>query len=148
MFRHERKAAIKALCLLALLAGWATTSAMPARAAGPARETIAPAFSAAIPNVPGKSIVGFVVDYPPGASTPPHHHAKSAFVTAYVLSGAIRSQVDDGNVEIFKAGESWTEAPGAHHTISANASKTLPARLLAIFVVDSGDKELTTFDAP
>lgn len=111
------------------------------------RETIEPAFANPIPNVPGKSLIAAVVTYPPGGTSPSHTHAKSAFITAYVLSGSIRSQVDDGEVKVYKKGESWSEAPGAHHTVSENASKTEPASLLAIFVVDSSEKELTTFDA-
>ena len=81
------------------------------------------------------------MSYPPGGKTPPHHHARSAFVTGYVLSGSIRSQVDDGKVPVVHAGESWSEAPGAHHPISENASATEPAKRLAIFVVDTDDKE-------
>lgn len=107
---------------------------------------VTPAFSREIPNIPGKSLVAVVVDYPPGGKTPPHHHAASAFVTGYVLSGAIRSQVDGGKVQVFKAGESWSEKPGAHHDISENASATEPAKLLAIFVVDSKDTSLTTIE--
>jgi quercetin dioxygenase-like cupin family protein len=41
-------------------------------------------------------------------------------------------------------GESWSEPPGASHPISRNASKTQPAKLLAVFVVDTDDKDLTT----
>jgi quercetin dioxygenase-like cupin family protein len=108
--------------------------------------TVSPAFREAIPNIPGKSIIAAVVTYPPGGKTPPHHHARSAFVTGYVLSGEIRSQVDDGKVQVFKAGESFSEPPGALHRISENASTTEPAKLLAIFVVDSNDTELTTIE--
>jgi quercetin dioxygenase-like cupin family protein len=108
--------------------------------------TVSPAFREAIPNIPGKSLIAAVVTYPPGGKTPPHHHARSAFVTAYVLSGEIRSQVDDGKVQVFKAGESFSEPPGALHRISENASTTEPAKLLAIFVVDSNDTELTTIE--
>jgi len=43
-----------------------------------------------------------------------------------------------------KAGESWSEPPGANHPISRNARKTQPAKLLAVFVVDTDDKDLTT----
>ncbi len=107
---------------------------------------VSPAFREAIPNIPGKSIVAVVVTWPPGGKTPPHHHARSAFVTGYVLSGEVRSQVDDGKVQIFKAGESFSEAPGALHRISENASATEPAKLLAIFIVDTGDTELTTIE--
>src|SRR5262249_608239 len=83
---------------------------------------IAPAFNADIPNIPGKSLIAVVVYYPPGGKTPPHRHPPSAFVAGYVLSGAIRSQVDGGKVQVFNAGESWLEKPGAHHNISENAS--------------------------
>ena len=109
--------------------------------------TVAPAFRHAIPNVPGKSIVAVVVSYPPGAKTASHRHAKSAFISAYVLSGAVRSQVDDEPAKVYRAGESFFEQPGAHHKISENASATEPAQLLAIFVVDTDEKTLTTLDA-
>jgi quercetin dioxygenase-like cupin family protein len=118
-------------------------------AAAPAQhDGVTTAFHEAIPNIPGKSLIGVVVDYAPGGKTPPHHHARSAFITGYVLSGAIRSQVDGGKPQVFHAGESFFENPGAHHRISENASATEPARLLAIFVVDTSDTELTTIDKP
>jgi quercetin dioxygenase-like cupin family protein len=107
---------------------------------------VTPAFSEAIANIPGKSLIAATVEYPPGGKSPPHHHAKSAFITGYVLSGAIRSQVDDGPVTVYKAGEHFTETPGAHHRVSENASDTEPAKLLAIFVVDSSDNPLTVPD--
>jgi quercetin dioxygenase-like cupin family protein len=110
------------------------------------RETVVPAFANPIPSVPGKSLVAAVVTYPPGGKTPSHSHAKSAFVTAYVLSGAIRSKVDDAPAQVFHAGQSWTENPGARHVVSENASQTEPASLLAIFVVDSAETTLTTID--
>jgi hypothetical protein len=34
--------------------------------------------------------------------------------------------------------------PGDGHTVNENASKTEPAKLLAVFVVDTDEKELTT----
>ena len=102
-------------------------------------------FEQTIPNIPGKSLITFVVDYAPGAASPAHTHAKSSFVYAYVISGAIESKVNDGATRIYKAGESWSEPPGASHPVSRNASKTKPAKLLAVFVVDSDDKELTTY---
>jgi quercetin dioxygenase-like cupin family protein len=108
--------------------------------------TVTPAFREVIPNIPGKSIIAVVVSYPPGGKTPPHHHARSAFVTGYVLSGSIRSQVDDGDVRVLQAGESFSEKPGARHSVSENASTSEPAKVLAIFVVDTDDTPLTTID--
>jgi quercetin dioxygenase-like cupin family protein len=60
-----------------------------------------------------------------------------------VLEGAIRSQVNDGPVTTYTAWQSWSEVPGDRHGVSANASKTQPAKLLALFVVDTDETELT-----
>jgi quercetin dioxygenase-like cupin family protein len=113
--------------------------------AAAAAETITPAFAEAIANVPGKKMTALVVDYAPGGKSSPHRPGK-AFVVAYVLSGAIRSGVDGKEAQVFHAGEHWIEKPGAHHTVSENASDTEPARLLAIFVADTNDNKLVTFD--
>ncbi len=110
-------------------------------------ETVEPAFAHEIPNVPGKTITAAVVTYKPGGKSISHRHG-SAFVVAYVLSGAIRSQLEGGEAKVYHVGESWIEAPGAHHLVSDNASKTRPASLLAIFIADSGDKKLVTYDTP
>ena len=109
-------------------------------------EQVKPVFEHVIPNVEGKSMVAVVVTYPPGAKSPSHHHAKSAFIYAYVLSGTIRSQVDDEPAKIYQVGEGFYEMPGSHHRISENASDNAPASLLAVFVVDSKDNPLTTPD--
>ena len=101
-------------------------------------------FQQAIPNIPGKSLIAVVVDYPPGGASVPHAHAKSSFIYAYVISGSIESKVNDGPTRIYTAGESWSEPPGASHPISRNTSKTAPAKLLAVFVVDTDEKALTT----
>ncbi len=97
-----------------------------------------------LPNVPGKSIKGVLVEYGPGGYSPGHTHPKSAFIYATVLEGAIRSQVNDGPATIYKAGQSFSELPGDRHTVSANASDTKPAKLLAVFVLDTTETEMTT----
>ena len=107
-------------------------------------QTVTTNFEATIPNVPGKSLLALEVEYAPGAASRAHTHAKSAFIYAYVISGAIESKVDDGEPRIYLAGESWSEQPGATHSISRNASETEPAKLLAIFVLDTNDNPLTT----
>jgi quercetin dioxygenase-like cupin family protein len=63
-----------------------------------------------------------------------------------VLSGAIRSQVDDEPAKVYKVGEGFYEEPGSHHRISENASDRDPASLLAVLVVDSKDTPLTISD--
>jgi quercetin dioxygenase-like cupin family protein len=109
-------------------------------------EEVKPVFEHAIPNIDGKRMVAVVVTYPPGGKSAPHHHAGSAFIYAHVLSGAIRSQVDDEPAHVYQAGEGFYEVPGAHHRISENASDKDPASLLAVFVVDSTDTSLTVPD--
>jgi quercetin dioxygenase-like cupin family protein len=122
-------------------------SVVPASAwaADTGREQVVPAFAYPIANVPGKSMTALTVTYAPGAKSSPHRHGR-AFVVGYVLEGAIRSKVDNGDVRIYRTGESWSEEPGAHHVVSENASATEPAKLLAIFTADTSDKELVTFD--
>ena len=130
--------------IAASCAAFAFSAAGPISAHDSKEETVTTNFEAAIPNIPGKSLIAVEVDYAPGAASPPHTHAKSAFIYAYVISGAVESKVNDGETRIYRAGESWTEPPNASHPISRNASKTEPAKLLAVFVVDASDKPLTT----
>ncbi len=112
----------------------------------PPRETVTVAADEPIPNLPGKRLVSHIVDYPPGASSAPHRHARSAFIYAYVLSGEVRSRADDEPARVYRAGEAWFESPGAHHRVSANASDTEPARLLAVLIVDAADEQLVIPD--
>ena len=48
-------------------------------------------------------------------------------------------------MKVYKAGESFFEPPGSRHLVSANASATQEARLLAVIVAEDGAR-LTTFD--
>lgn len=113
------------------------------QATGAAGETVTPVFSEALPNLPGNSLTAVVVDYAPGGASGSHRHAGSVF--AYVLDGEIRSRLDDGSEVVYEAGESFFEKPGTHHVVSANASTTEPARLLAIIVAETG-AQATVFD--
>ncbi|HZV63207.1 MAG TPA: cupin domain-containing protein [Methylophilaceae bacterium] len=127
----------------AVLAAITITTLSPV-AAHEKGEKVSPNFNQPITNIPGKSLIAVEVDYAPGAASPPHMHAKSAFIYAYIVSGSIESQVDDGPKKVYHAGQSFYETPGSSHPVSRNASKTKPAKLLAVFVVDSDDKELVT----
>jgi quercetin dioxygenase-like cupin family protein len=109
-------------------------------------ETVKTVFERAIPNIKGKSLIALEVTYPPGGKSPSHHHAKSAFIYAHVLSGAIRSQVDDEPAKVYQVGEGFYEVPGSHHRVSENASDRDPASLLAVFIVDTQDKSLVVPD--
>lgn len=95
-----------------------------------------------LPNVPGKSMKGVLVEYGPGGSSAAHTHPDSAFIYATVLEGAVTSKVNDGPAKTYKAGESFSEYPGDRHAVSENASTTEPAKLLAVFVVNTDEKDL------
>jgi quercetin dioxygenase-like cupin family protein len=132
------KALLKAAWMALFAAG------LPAGAHGP--ETVTPLFRHAMPNVPGKALIAVEVAFPPGAASPVHTHPKSAFIYAYVLSGEIVSAVGEELPHVYKTGDSWYEAPGARHTVARNASKDKPAKLLAVFVADEGERELVLPD--
>src|SRR5437868_15183037 len=101
--------------------------------------------SHALPDMPGKRVTVVRVTYGPGGFTPPHRHGGT--VTAYITKGQIKSQLNDGPVEIFDVGQSFFEPPGAIHLVSANASNSDWAELIAIFVADEG-AQLTTLIEP
>lgn len=95
-------------------------------------------------NVPGKRVTIVRVIYGPGGFTPPHRHAGT--VTAYITKGEISSQLGGGPLETFTVGQSFYEPPGSTHVVSANASKTEPAELIAVFVADEGAQLTTMLD--
>jgi quercetin dioxygenase-like cupin family protein len=117
-----------------------------AGAGAPARPatTVKPPSCEKLPNVPGHSITTALVEFPPNAYTPRHRHPGS--VTAFVLSGTLRSQLEGGPVGTFAKGQTWFEPPGAVHLFAENASATEPAQLLAIFVAEDDCGPLTIFD--
>ncbi|MDX0436450.1 cupin domain-containing protein [Sinorhizobium medicae] len=135
---------LKLLATATLVVLTSMTTSIAAQEAHNAKITVV--FDKPLPNVPGKSMRGVVVEYGPGGFNPAHTHAKSAFIYATVLEGEIKSKVNGGSTEVFKAGDNWVERPGDHHLVSANASETKSAKLLAVFVVDTIERELTTPD--
>jgi quercetin dioxygenase-like cupin family protein len=116
----------------------------PAGASARPRSIQHPIACEKLPNVPGKSITTVLVEFPPNALTPSHRHPGS--VTAYVLKGTLRSQLNGGPVGTFGVGGTWFEPPGTVHNMVENASPTEPAELMAVFVADSDCGALTIFD--
>jgi quercetin dioxygenase-like cupin family protein len=108
-------------------------------------DRVTPVFTQALPNAPGEQLTSVLVEYAPGGRSAPHHHHESAAIFAYVVSGAVRSKVNDGETQTYEAGQFWYEPPGAAHSVSENASTTEPASILAVIVADEG-AELTTYD--
>jgi quercetin dioxygenase-like cupin family protein len=94
------------------------------------------ALSHALPPMDGNHLVVKVVEvnYGPGESSVVHSHPCP--VIGYIAQGALRFQVKGEAETTYKAGESFYEAPNGVHVVSANASQTEPAKLIAYFVCD------------
>jgi len=97
-------------------------------------------------DVPDLSLKGWAVSavevsYGPGESSPSHRHP--GLTIAYVLEGDIRSKVGDEPEKTYTAGQMFLETPGQLHAVSANASATRPARLLAVMLAEKGKPRTT-----
>ncbi|MEU7824894.1 cupin domain-containing protein [Catellatospora sp. NPDC049133] len=138
--------AVLAVGLAAGAVGWTTTAQRPAdrvptaavQREEPPQETVTVLVEQALANVPGKTFTSAIVDFPPGSRAVPHRHGQ-AFVYAYVLNGAVRSQLEGQPVQTYSAGQNWVEPPGAHHVLTENTSATEPAKLLVVFISNTGD---------
>lgn len=84
----------------------------------------------------GKEVLMSTVTYPPGGSSPPHRHDAQVFV--YVLEGQLIMQVQGGPRVTLKPGDTFYESPSDVHSVSANASQTVPATFLVFIIKDKG----------
>jgi quercetin dioxygenase-like cupin family protein len=120
--------------------GPATDKGPPAATASkPPSETLKPVLAMPLPNVHGKTFTAAIVKFPPAARAVPHRHGK-AFVYAYVLEGTVASRLEGEPRRTYHRGEDWVERPGAHHVLTKNTSRTKPAKLLVVFISNTGDK--------
>jgi quercetin dioxygenase-like cupin family protein len=121
--------------------------ALAARASHPGQQNtdrkVRMAAEQTLPQLDGGKLKATLVEvtYAPGAGSAPHSHPCP--VIGYVVSGELRTQVKGGAEARYRAGETFYEPPNGVHLVSANASKTEPAKLLAIFVCDH-EAELST----
>lgn len=84
----------------------------------------------------GKEVLMSTVTYPPGGASAPHRHDAQVFV--YVLEGELIMQVRGGPKVTLKPGDTFYESPSDVHEVSANASKTAPAKFLVFIIKDKG----------
>jgi len=132
--------------LIALIALFVLSGFVPAIADSADLPTsIREVFRQALPDRPGTDVTVITVDYAPGESTPPHEHPGETY--AYVLKGAVVSQLDDEPPHTFTEGQMWSETPHQRHMVSRNASATEPARLLVFFIAPHGEKLTTMLPA-
>lgn len=105
-------------------------------ARGQENDRVRTVMSQALPALNGDHLKAFLLEvrYAPGEASTPHSHPCA--VVGYVVEGSIRTQMQGEPEVTYKAGQSFYEAPNGIHLVSANASATEPAKLLAYLVCD------------
>ena len=132
------KSVVAAVLILGLVAGlpaWALEHAVKAADEGVA---VAPMLNRALPNVEGANFVTATLTVAPGAHSSPHRHG--GFLFGYVISGKVRSQLKgQATPTLYEPGSHFEETAADTHVFFENPSRTVPARLLIVWVVKSGD---------
>jgi quercetin dioxygenase-like cupin family protein len=134
-YRMAGRSAVAALCVMAAgFLGWDQVRSDTQRAENSERARVL--LTEALPKLDGEHLKATVVEvnYGPGESSAPHSHPCP--VIAYVAAGALRTQVRGEQEAVYEAGESFYEPANGVHAVSANASQTEPAKLIAYFVCD------------
>ncbi len=131
-----RKPAAVMVSIAVLGSAFVWTRTTRSAAQSQAREQASMVFSHALPKLNGEHLHVSVVEvrYGPGESSPQHSHPCP--VIGYVVEGSYRMQVKGEPETIYKAGQSFYEAPNGVHLVSANASSTEPVKFIAYFVCD------------
>ena len=101
-----------------------------------AQETITPLMTKDLAGSPGKEVLMYTVDFPPGFSSPVHRH--NAQVSVYVLEGSVVMQVRGGKEVTLRPGQSFYEDPNDIHVVSRNASSTKSAKFLVFLINKKG----------
>jgi quercetin dioxygenase-like cupin family protein len=133
-----RKSARTLACIASLVAITAAAMLVPAASQQqPPATKVTPLMKEALPEFPGHEVTILTLDIPPGVSSPAHRHP-GHHVFGYVLEGSYKIKVDQGPERVLTKGQTFHEAPGQLHAVSANASQTEPAKVVVFMVLESG----------
>ena len=125
-------------CIASMATLIAVAMLAPAAAQQPAPATkVTPLMKEALPEFPGREVTILTLDIPPGASSPPHRHP-GHHVFGFVIEGSYKIKVGEGPETVLTKGQTFHEAPGQLHAVSANASQTEPAKVVVFMVLESG----------
>jgi quercetin dioxygenase-like cupin family protein len=126
------------LLALILLAATSTAVSVPASAQQPPAATkVTTLLQQVLADLPGREVVMVTLDIPPGGGSAAHRHP-GHHIFGYVLEGSYKIKLDQGAETVLSKGQTFYEAPGQLHAVSANASQTEPAKVLAVIVAESG----------
>jgi quercetin dioxygenase-like cupin family protein len=120
------KAMTKVLIALCLAA--ATAAAQEAQ--------VTPLMTQELAGIDGQEGTMAMVEYAPVGSDAERRHHAATFV--YVPEGAAVMQVKGGQEVTLGPGQTFYESPEDVHTVSRNASTTMPAKFLVFFVKQQG----------
>jgi len=128
--------AVASVCC-GLVAGhlaWSQADAPMSR--GPTKDRARTVLSKPLPKLNGDHLKAVLLEvrYGPGEASSPHSHPCA--VIGYVVEGSLRTQVKGESEMIYKAGESFYEAPNGVHLVSGNASSSEPAKFVAYLICD------------
>ena len=124
------------LSALTLSVTMSAAAPVMAQQAAPAT-TVTSLLKQVLADVPGREVMVITLDIPPGGGSAPHRHP-GHHVFGYVLEGSYKLKLDQGDEKILTKGQTFYEAPGQLHAVSANGSATEPAKVLAVIVAESG----------
>jgi quercetin dioxygenase-like cupin family protein len=136
---HEENRAMSSfkISLAAFLASLLCLISVPLSAQHP---TVAPLMTKELTDIPGKEVVMLMVEFAPAGADPIHRHNAHGFI--YVLEGSVVMQVKGGKPVTLTAGQTFYEGPDDVHSVGRNASRTRPAKLLAVLLKDKGTPAL------
>ena len=121
------------ISIAALLASLVSLISVPLSAQHP---TVTPVMTKELTDTPGKEVLMITVEFAPGGADPVHRHNAHGFI--YVLEGSVVMQVKGGKPVTLTAGQTFYEGPDDVHSVGRNASRTRPAKLLAVLLKDKG----------
>ena len=100
-------------------------------------------LSTLLAEIPGKRLVVIELNFEPNSKeqVPAHRHPGSVYV--YVTQGSVRFAINDEPARKIHAGQGFFEPAGALHTVAENASKTEPAKAIAVMILSDGAPLLT-----
>jgi quercetin dioxygenase-like cupin family protein len=130
---------IRVFVRLALMAGftmWQIHAVAADKDPAPPAAVIQQLMDKELAGVPGRELLMLTVEYLPGGASLPHRHDAQVFV--YVLQGRVVMQVAGSPAVTLHKGQTFYEGPTDVHVVSANASKTAPAKILVFIVKDKG----------
>ena len=134
MLNRNWVAAFLGSLLAAALVSGSTVSIAAGAEKAPPSASVAQLMMRDLIAGPDKEVVVLTVTYPPAGASLPHRHDAQVFV--YVLEGELTMQVRGSPAVTLRAGQTFYESPDDIHEVSANASKTAPAKFLVVSIKD------------